>query len=84
MSRMATTDAFLNTRSKRPRKYHFVGDSLKLLFPRFACPTRVKNVGQRMQTSILSGVHAGAPRLRTSHAHFHFWYEPTGCSSPRR
>ena len=25
MSRMATKDAFLNTRSKRPCKYHFVG-----------------------------------------------------------
>ena len=78
MSRMATIDAFLNTRS------NILLDSLKLRFPGFACPTRVKNARQRMQTSMLSGVHAGAPRPGTFHAHFHFWYEPTGCSSSRR
>ena len=43
---------------KRPCKYHFVGQ-FEIAFPGFACPTRVKNAGQRMQTSMLSGVHAG-------------------------
>ena len=31
-----------------------LSDSLKLLFSGFACPTRVKKAGQRMQTSTLS------------------------------
>ena len=84
MSRMATIDAFLNTGSKKGLANIILSDSVKLLFPRFACPTRVKNARQRMQTSMLSGVHAGVPRPRTSHAHFHVWYEPTGCSSSRR
>ena len=52
MSRMATIDAFLNTRS------NILLDSLKLRFPDFACPTRVKNARQRMQTSMLSAVTA--------------------------
>ena len=44
MSRMATIDAFLNTRSKK---------ALQISFCR-TCPTRVKNAGQRIQTSMLS------------------------------
>ena len=60
MSRMATIDAFLNTRS------NILLDSLKLRFPGFACPTRVKNARQRMQTSMLSAVTAfwASPRFR--------------------
>ena len=83
MSRMATIDAFLKHTFKKGLANIILSDSLKLLFPGFACPTRVKNAGQQMQTSTLSGVHVGVPRPRTSHAHFHLWYEPTRCSSSR-
>ena len=64
MSRMATIDAFLNTRS------NILLDSLKLRFPGFACPTRVKNARQRMQTSMLSAVTAFWASPRFGHPHY--------------
>ena len=43
----------LTQAQKKPCKYHFVGQ-FEIAFPGFACPTRVNNAGQRMQTSMLS------------------------------
>ena len=75
MSRMATIDAFLNTRS------NILLDSLKLRFPDFACPTRVKNARQRMQTSMLSAVTAFWASPRFGHPHYQipiaFWASPS-------
>ena len=53
---------FLKHTFKKGLANIILSDSVKLLFPGFACPTRVKNARQRMQTSVLSGVHAGVPR----------------------